>query len=80
MASELAAMTKLARTQITRRPIDSSLLNVSVNGSVVYITGVLRKLRTHPDVNLEEEKGHIAASLRQRLGVHEVVWDVTLRV
>jgi hypothetical protein len=73
-------MAKLARVQITRRTIDSSMLNVSVSGGVVYITGVIRPLREYPDVDLKEEMNHIAQILRQKEGIQDVVWDVTQRV
>ena len=80
MANQFAAMTKLARAQVSRRPIDSSLLSVTVNGGVVHMTGVLRKLRTHPNVSLDEEMKLISLALRQQPGIHEIVWEVTIRI
>ena len=79
MSVQTATISKLARTFISRRPIDSSLLNVAVNGGVVYITGVIRLLRTQPQVNLQEEMNHIATALRTKPEFHDVVWDVTVR-
>ena len=58
-------MAKMARVQITRRTIDSSMLNVTVSGGVVHITGVLRPLREYPNVDLKEEMNHISQILRE---------------
>jgi osmotically-inducible protein OsmY len=79
MASQYAAQTKLVRAQITRRNVDSSGLNVQVSGSTVYLTGVLRVLRTHANVNLQDEMNQISQILKQQAGIREVVWDVSLR-
>jgi hypothetical protein len=72
--------TRRIRGQIGRRYIDSSLLNVNVVGNVVHLTGVIRPLRTYPNVDLREEMEHISKILKQSCGMREVVWEVTLRV
>lgn len=69
---------RMVRAQINRRYIDASLLNISVIGGVVYLTGVIKALRTHPDVNLKEEMETISKVLRQS-GMRDVTWDVNLR-
>ena len=79
MAGHSAQLAKMARMELTRRTIDSSMLNVVVHGSTVQITGVIRPLRGHNNIDLKEEMGLISNIIRQRLGVHEVVWDVTIR-
>ena len=78
-AGEDAAMTKMVRGQIARRYIDSSLLDVRVMHGLVSLRGVIRVLRTHPDVDLQKEMETISTILRQKPGIREVVWDVTLR-
>ncbi len=80
MANQFAALAKTARVQISRRSIDSSLLNVTVNGNVVHITGVIRPLRDHPNVDMKEEMNCISQILRHQAGIHEVVWEVSTRV
>lgn len=70
---------KLVRAQLNRRPIDCGQLSISVNGSVIYITGVVRALRGHESMDLRDEMNTISNILRQRMGVAEVVWDVTIR-
>ncbi|HZP81625.1 MAG TPA: hypothetical protein VFB21_08310 [Chthonomonadaceae bacterium] len=79
IATQNALMLKNVRAQITRRAVDSSMLNVTVSGSVVHITGVLRPLRGF-NVDLRDEMNIISQILRQRSEIQEVVWDVTLRV
>ena len=79
MPAENADATRKVRAEITRRYIDSSLLDVRVIGGVVNLTGVIRKLRTHPHVDLKTEMEHISHILKQKPGIREVVWNVTLR-
>ena len=79
-AHQFKEMAKMARSQITRRSVDASELSVTVSGSTVHITGVLRALRGQPNVDLKEEMHQISQSLRQKAGISEVVWDVTTRV
>jgi hypothetical protein len=70
---------KKVRSQIGRRYVDASLLTVNVVGGVVHLTGVIAKLRTHPDIELREEMERISHILRQQPGIRDVVWDVTQR-
>lgn len=78
-AGEDAALTKMVRSQIARRYIDSSLLDVRVSHGLVYLRGVIRVLRTNPDVDLSKEMETISTILRQKPGIREVVWDVVQR-
>ena len=80
MAHDNKDLQKKIRGQMARRPVDISMINVGVVGTVVYITGVLRPLRGHAEMNLKEEMENIGKVLRSMSGVREVVWDVTLRV
>lgn len=79
-AHQFKEMAKQARAQITRRSVDASELSVTVSGSVVHITGVIRPLRGQPGVDLKEEMNQISQILRQKAGISDVVWDVTMRV
>ena len=78
MAHAYAELAKAARSQVTRRPVDASQLVVSVTGTTVYITGVLRALPGHK-IDLKEEMGTITMILKGKPGIAEVVWDVTIR-
>jgi hypothetical protein len=78
-AGEDASLTKLVRSQIARRYIDSSLLDIRVSHGLVTLRGVIRVLRTHPDVDLQKEMETISIILRQKAGIRDVVWDVTRR-
>jgi len=77
--SEDASTTRMVRSQIARRYIDSSLLDIRVMHGVVRLTGVIRKLRTQPDVDLNKEMEIISTMLRQKAGIRDVVWEVTQR-
>lgn len=74
-----AEATRSVRAQITRRYVDSSLLDIRVMHGVVYLRSELSHLRSHPDISLEHEKEVIAHSLRGRNGIREVIWEVKLR-
>jgi hypothetical protein len=79
MANSDAEMTKMVRSQIARRTIDSSMLNIRCSHGIVYLVGVIRTLRGHTDIDLNKEMEHISAALRSKPGIREVVWDVTQR-
>ncbi len=78
-AGEDASLTKMVRSQIARRYIDSTLLDIRVSHGLVTLRGVIRTLRTAPDVELQKEMEVISTILRQKPGIREVVWDVTQR-
>jgi len=79
MASADAEMTKMVRSQIARRSIDASMLNIRCSHGIVYLVGVIKTLRTHPELDLQKEMEHISAGLRSKPGIREIVWDVTQR-
>ena len=79
MSADNKELNKKIRGQIARRYVDASMVNVNCVGGVVYLTGVLRILRTHAATNLKDEMETIGKLLRTMPGVREVVWDVTLR-
>jgi osmotically-inducible protein OsmY len=72
-------MVKKVRGQIARRYVDASMVNVSITGGSVHLTGVLHALRMYPNTDLREEMEQIAKILRAMPGVRDVIWDVTLR-
>lgn len=69
----------MVRSQVGRRYIDTSLLDIKVLHGVVRFQGVLRVLRTHMHIDLRQEMEIIGTILRGKQGIREVVWDVTLR-
>ncbi len=79
MPANDAEATRSVRAQITRRYVDSSLLEVRVMHGVVYLRGILAKLRSHPDIDLEHDKEVIAHCLRGQHGIREVIWEASLR-
>ena len=79
MSTENKELGKKIRGQIARRYVDASMVNVNVVGGTVYLTGVLKSLRTHATINLKDEMENISKVLRSVPGVREIVWDVTLR-
>ena len=78
MAADVEA-TKIARSQISRRSIDTSYLTIRVTHGVCYLTGVIKTLRAHPEVELQKEMEIISTILRGKPGIREVVWETTLR-
>jgi hypothetical protein len=80
MANDGAALTKMVRGQIGRRLIDATQLVIQVSGGVVHFGGVLRPLRGAPNSDMHLEMNNISTILRQKPGIKEVVWDVTLRL
>lgn len=79
MSVENKEMQKKVRGQIARRFVDASMVNVNCVGGTVHLTGVLKSIRTHGDINLKEEMENISKLLRSMSGVRDVVWDVVLR-
>ncbi|HZT41155.1 MAG TPA: BON domain-containing protein [Chthonomonadaceae bacterium] len=76
---EMLEAMKKVRAQLARRYIDTSNLNVTISGGNVHMTGAIRKLRAHPNVDLKTEMDQISQILRHIPGIREVVWDVALR-
>lgn len=72
-------MVRKVRAQIARRYVDTSLLNVSVVGGSVYLSGVIAILRTNPGIDLRAEMLQITQILRSISGIRDVTWDVTQR-
>ena len=79
MPMENAGAIRMARAQIARRLVDSSRLDVRVVYGTVYVTGILAKLREHPEVDLTKEVEMINLTLRSRLHVHNVIWEAKIR-
>ena len=79
MSVENKDLVKKVRGQIARRYVDASMVNVNCVGGTVYLTGVLKTLRTHANIELKEEMENINKVLRAVPGVREVIWDVNLR-
>ncbi len=69
----------MVRSQIGKRYVDSSLLDIRVSHGIVYLRGVLRTLRTHANLDLAKEMEVISTVLRSKPGVREVVWETTIR-
>lgn|GEM_PF-1506450 len=67
--------TRMVQREIGRRHIDTSLLDVRVMHGVVYLRGVVRKVRGY-DIDLQKEMEIIRTLLRQKAGIREVVTDV----
>ena len=77
MPVEDAEMTRMVRREISRRYIDSSMLDVRVMHGVVYLRGWVAKLRGHPhEVDLREELELIHRILIQKPGIRDVVVEV----
>ena len=79
MAVEDALQTRMVQRTLFRRYVDASRVDVRVTHGVCYLRGFISKLRTHPQVDLEQEAEVIRKILRQKPGIREVIWEVVLR-
>jgi hypothetical protein len=92
MAVEDAYQTRMVQHELSRRYVDCSLVDVRViHGGryvdcslvdvrvihgVCYLRGIMKRLRSHPEVDLDHEAEVIRKILRQRVGIRDVVWEV----
>lgn len=70
-----AEITRMVQREIGRRNVDASRIDIRVIHGMVYVRGTLRRLRTHPEVNLEQEAEILRKTLRLRPGIRGVVWE-----
>jgi len=70
-----AEITRMVQREIGRRNVDASRIDIRVIHGMVYVRGTLRHLRTHPEVNLEQEAEILRKTLRLRPGIRGVVWE-----
>jgi hypothetical protein len=71
-----AEQTRMVQRELNRRCIDWSRIDVRVIHGVVYMRGMMDRLRTHPEVDLERESDILRKILRQKPGIREIVWEV----
>lgn len=76
MAVGDAECTRMVQRELSRRYVDTSLMDIRVIHGVVYMRGIMRRLRTHPNVDLERESEIIRKILRQKPGIRGVIWEV----
>jgi hypothetical protein len=79
MALEDAQTTRAIHRELVRRYVDLSRVEVRVIHGVCYIRGEMRKLRTHPEIDLDHEAEVIRKLIRQMPQVRDVVWEVYAR-
>ena len=72
-------MTRRVRSQISKRCIDTTRLDIHVVNGVVYLRGSVGRLRTHMDVHLDTECETITRILRQQPGIRDVIWETSIR-
>jgi len=66
----------MVQRELNRRYIDTTQVDVRVIHGVVYLRGIIRTLRTHPEVDLERESDIIRKIIRQKPGIREIIWEV----
>ncbi|MBM3495458.1 MAG: hypothetical protein FJX72_14220 [Armatimonadetes bacterium] len=72
-----AEQTRMVHRELNRRYVDSSRLEVRVIHGIVYMRGMMTRLRTHPEVDLEHESDIIRKIIRQKQGIREIIWEVS---
>lgn len=78
MAVEDAYQTRRVQRELTRRYVDCSRIDVKVIHGVCYLSGLMRQLRSHPYIDLDQEAEIIQKTIRQIPGIRQVIWDVRL--
>lgn len=78
MSVEDAQLTRMVQREIAKRNVDITNLDVHVIRGVVYLRGVIRKIRGY-DYDLKQELEIICRILRQKPGIRDVISEVTLR-
>jgi len=78
MAKEQKEMQLLVRREMARRPLDTSMVQVSVSHGVIYLRGTLRAVRGH-DLDLEHEINILQTILKQKAGIRDVVSELQTR-
>lgn len=73
------AGTKLARKEFGRHCFDTTSADIRVSHGVVYVRGILKKMKSATFADAQEETQKVARILRLRPMIRDVVVDVTYR-
>lgn len=66
------------RKELARRPIDTTLAQVTISHGIVRISGQVRAMRGHV-MDLRAEMEMIARVLRQKPGIRDVILECVFR-
>lgn len=78
MGLEDNILSRQARAEVVRRPIDSAMIDVRVSRGVIHVSGRLANLPGQPDVNLRQEMEILNKTLRSIKDVKDVIWEMAL--
>jgi osmotically-inducible protein OsmY len=78
MANDQKEMQLLVRRELSRRPIDCSMVEIHVTHGIVYLRGVVRAVRGH-DIDLQHEISILTTVLRQKQGIRDVINELQNR-
>jgi osmotically-inducible protein OsmY len=78
MSQDQKQMQLMVRRELARRPLDCSMVQISVTHGVVYLRGTIRAMRGH-DIDVVQEISILSTVLRQRAGVRDVVSELQTR-
>ncbi len=74
-----AAMTRDVIRDIVKHPLDISELQAHVQHGVIYLSGMVSKLKGyHENIDLHEEWNIVLRTLKQKPGIRDVISDVEL--
>ena len=79
MALQDAYQTRMIQHLLVRRSVDLTNVDIRVIHGVCYMRGSIQKLRSHPEVDLEQEAEIIQKIIRQQSGIRDVVGEVRER-
>jgi hypothetical protein len=78
MSQDQKQMQMMVRRELARRPLDCSMVQISVTHGVVYLRGTVRAMRGH-DIDVVQEISILSTVLRQRAGIRDVVSELQTR-
>jgi hypothetical protein len=78
MAEDQKMMQLMVRRELARRPLDCSMVEVSVSHGVIYLRGTIRAMRGH-EIDVPQEIAILQTVLKQRAGIRDVVSELQTR-
>ncbi len=73
-----AALVRIIRRELSKRPIESARVDVQALQGRVTLAGVVTRLRDKPDVDLKNELDHVQKQIMRDRSVKEVSVNVRI--
>jgi len=79
MSIEDAHNTRVIQHELVRRYVETSMMTVRVTHGVAYLGGIMQRLRSHPEVDLDHEAEVIRKIIRNHREIRDVIWEVHIK-